>query len=186
MADRDRSPRRDRRSGGGGPGARPDLGKMRKGPADKRIFISNLPYEMKWQEVKDLFRQEVGEVSYVELFYDESGKPRGAGVMEFPTQDMARLAIDKMHRYDYKGRKIIVREKFEENRDARSRIVNRSRDSRGRDNRPGGDNRDSRPSGDLRDATPGDYGNLVLKAHKITTDANSKMLQDVINGLQVY
>ena len=76
MADRDRSPRRDRRSGGGGPGARPDLGKMRKGPADKRIFISNLPYEMKWQEVKDLFRQEVGEVSYVELFYDERGKPR--------------------------------------------------------------------------------------------------------------
>ena len=50
-------------------------GKTRKGPADKRIFVSNLPYEMKWQEVKDLFRQEVGEVSYVELFNDESGKP---------------------------------------------------------------------------------------------------------------
>ena len=88
---------------------------FRKGPADKRIFVSNLPYEMKWQEVKDLFRQEVGEVglfvfvfvfvnlflqvSYVELFNDESGKPRGAGVMEFPTQEMAKLAIDKMHRF---------------------------------------------------------------------------------------
>ena len=48
--------------------------------------------------MKDLFRGEVGEVSYVELFNDESGKPRGAGVMEFPTQEMAKVAIDKMHR----------------------------------------------------------------------------------------
>ena len=28
--------------------------KIRKGPADKRIFVSNLPYEMKWQEVRNL------------------------------------------------------------------------------------------------------------------------------------
>jgi RNA recognition motif-containing protein len=143
MGDRDRSPKRDRRSGGGGPGARVDQGKMRKGPADKRIFVSNLPYEMKWQEVKDLFRQEVGEVSYVELFNDESGKPRGAGVMEFPTQDMARLAIDKMHRYDYKGRKIVVKEDFDAERDKQGRIVGRS----GVGDRGGGDRRGGGPAG---------------------------------------
>ena len=117
-------------------------GKTRKGPADKRIFVSNLPYEMKWQEVKDLFRQEVGEVSYVELFNDESGKPRGAGVMEFPTQEMAKLAIDKMHRFDYKGRKIVVKEDFDAERDKFGRIIGRSGggggDRGGRDDRRGG------------------------------------------------
>ena len=140
MGDRDRSPRRDRRSGGGSMGG--SGGKTRKGPADKRIFVSNLPYEMKWQEVKDLFRQEVGEVSYVELFNDESGKPRGAGVMEFPTQEMAKLAIDKMHRFDYKGRKIVVKEDFDAERDKFGRIIGRSGggggDRGGRDDRRGG------------------------------------------------
>ena len=28
------------------------------------MFLSNIPFEMKWQEVKDLFRDEVGEVDY--------------------------------------------------------------------------------------------------------------------------
>jgi len=138
MGDRDRSPRRDRRSGGGGGG---DGGrKTRKGPAEKRIFVSNLPYEMKWQEVKDLFRQEVGEVAYVELFDDEHGKPRGAGVMEFPTTDMAKTAIEKMHRYDYKGRKIVVKEDFDADRDKHGRIVGRSegRNDGGSDRRGGG------------------------------------------------
>ena len=41
---------------------------MKRGPADRRIFINNLTYECKWQDLKDLFRKEVGEVNYVELF----------------------------------------------------------------------------------------------------------------------
>ena len=45
-----------------------DRTRMKKGPVERRIFINNLPYESKWQEVKDLFRREVGEVNFVELF----------------------------------------------------------------------------------------------------------------------
>merc|ERR1719179_80431 len=105
---RSRSPRRDRRDKA--------ERKTKRGPPERRIFVSNLPFEMKWQEGKDLFRKEVGEVSYVELFDDESGKPRGAGVMEFNTADMAKKAIDKMHRFDYKGRKIVVKEDFDAER----------------------------------------------------------------------
>ena len=41
---------------------------MKKGNVDRRIFVNNLPYEMTWQAVKDLFRKEVGEVNFVELF----------------------------------------------------------------------------------------------------------------------
>ena len=71
---RDRSPdRRDRRdhssgprkSGGpsrfsGGGGAKPPHDHWRA-PPERRVFISNIPFEMKWQEVKDLFE-------YVDLF----------------------------------------------------------------------------------------------------------------------
>ena len=119
MGDRDRSPRRERRGGGGDR-------KTRRGTANKKIFVSNLPYEIKWQEVKDLFKQEVGEVMYVELFNDESGKPRGAGVMEFPTQEMAKKATKEMHRFDYKGRKIVVKRDFDAERDKYGRIVDRT------------------------------------------------------------
>ena len=72
-----RSPRRDRRDnsaprrstgpprgGGGGGGG----GGSRRAPPERRIFVSNIPFEMKWQEVKDLFREKVGDVDFVKLF----------------------------------------------------------------------------------------------------------------------
>ncbi len=43
-------------------------------------------------------------MSFVQLFDDETGRPRGAGVLEFPTADLAKEAIEKMHRLEYKGR----------------------------------------------------------------------------------
>ena len=52
----------------------------------------------------------VGEVSFVELFEDESGKPRGCGFIEFERAEHARVALDKMHRFELKGRKLVVKE----------------------------------------------------------------------------
>ena len=78
---------------------------------------------MKWQEVKDLFRDNVGDVSYVELFNDENEKPRGCGILEFASEDLAKNAVDKMHRYEYKGRKLVVKEDFETERDKYGRII---------------------------------------------------------------
>ena len=40
----------------------------RRAPVERRIFVSNISYEMKWQEIKDLFRDKVGECTYVKLF----------------------------------------------------------------------------------------------------------------------
>lgn len=30
----------------------------RKGAPDRRVFVSNIPYEFRWQDLKDLFRDE--------------------------------------------------------------------------------------------------------------------------------
>ena len=42
------------------------------------------------------------------LISGENGKSRGCGIIEFPTEELAKLAVEKMHRYEYKGRKISV------------------------------------------------------------------------------
>jgi len=126
---RDRSPVNDRKEGGG----RRDrnrrsgfgqAGKGRRAPPERRIFISNIPFEMKWQEVKDMFRDEVGEVAYVELFNDENDKPRGCGILEFANEDLVKQAVEKMHRKDLKGRKLVVKEDFDSERDKFGRIIN--------------------------------------------------------------
>lgn len=52
----------------------------------------------------------VGEVTFVELFVDENDKPRGCGIVEFENKDLAQKAVEKMHRYDLKGRKLVVKE----------------------------------------------------------------------------
>ena len=106
-------PRRDRKPGGGG----------RRAPPERRIFVSNIPFEMKWQEVKDLFRDSVGDVSYVEMFNDESDKPRGCGILEFATADLAKKAVEKMHRQELRGRKLVVKEDFDTDRDQYGRIT---------------------------------------------------------------
>lgn len=35
---------------------RSPLSKTRKGTTERRVFVSNIPYEFRWQDLKDLFR----------------------------------------------------------------------------------------------------------------------------------
>ncbi|KAG8038759.1 hypothetical protein G9C98_000314, partial [Cotesia typhae] len=90
---RDRS--RERSGAGGGSGGRRI--------SERRIYVSNIPYDFRWQDLKDLFRTEVGKVAHVELFTDENDKPRGCGIVEFEDSDSVKVAVEKMHRFDIKG-----------------------------------------------------------------------------------
>lgn len=45
--------------------------------SSNRVFVSNIPYEYRWQDIKDLFRNQVGDVQFVELFVDDNDKPKG-------------------------------------------------------------------------------------------------------------
>ena len=60
--------------------ATPERDELRRSPPrcppEQRISVKNLPYKMTDQELKDLFRDRVGDVSYVELYSDENGKVR--------------------------------------------------------------------------------------------------------------
>jgi len=52
----------------------------------------------------------VGDVSFVVVYTDEKDKSRGCGTVEFDRVESAQKAIDKMHRFDINGRKLVVKE----------------------------------------------------------------------------
>lgn len=81
----------------------------KKGQSRNRVFISNIPYDMKWQAIKDLMRDKVGEVTYVELFKDAEGKSRGCGVVEFKDMEFVTKAIDVMNKHDLNGRPLNIK-----------------------------------------------------------------------------
>uniref|UniRef100_A0A672H5I4 Heterogeneous nuclear ribonucleoprotein M n=1 Tax=Salarias fasciatus TaxID=181472 RepID=A0A672H5I4_SALFA len=75
-----------------------------------RVFISNIPYDMKWQAIKDLMREKVGEVTYVELFKDAEGKSRVSGVVEFKDEEFVKKAVLTMNKHDLSGRPLNIKE----------------------------------------------------------------------------
>ncbi|KAM9816902.1 myelin expression factor 2 [Neosynchiropus ocellatus] len=75
-----------------------------------RVFVSNIPYDVKWQAIKDLMREKVGEVTYVELFKDAEGKSRGCGVVEFKDEEYVKKAIETMNKHDLSGRPLYIKE----------------------------------------------------------------------------
>lgn len=100
----------------------------------RRIYVSNVPYEYRWQDLKDLFRKEVGDVSFVELFHDESNKPRGCGIVEFEKVEHVQTALDKMNRFDINGRQLVIKEDYGNERDKYGRVVPKSFRGNDRDN----------------------------------------------------
>ncbi|KAF7997319.1 hypothetical protein HCN44_005596 [Aphidius gifuensis] len=102
--------------------------------SERRIYVSNIPYDYRWQDLKDLFRDSVGKVTHVELFTDESEKPRGCGIVEFEDADSVKVAVEKMHRHDIRGRKLVVKEDYDVERDKYGRLQN-GRDNGNREDR---------------------------------------------------
>ncbi|XP_030233059.1 myelin expression factor 2 isoform X5 [Gadus morhua] len=114
----------------------------KKGGQRNRVFISNIPYDMKWQAIKDLMREKVGEVTYVELFKDAEGKSRGCGVVEFKDEEFVKKAVDTMNKHDLSGRPLNIKEDpdGEHARRVLQRMGGMMPGSRGPEGGPGGMN----------------------------------------------
>ncbi|XP_068172466.1 myelin expression factor 2 [Antennarius striatus] len=117
-------------------------GGEKKGSHRNRVFISNIPYDMKWQAIKDLMREKVGEVTYVELFKDAEGKSRGCGVVEFKDEEFVMKAIETMNKHDLSGRPLNIKEDpdGEHARRVLQRMGGGQQGGRGPDMGPGGMN----------------------------------------------
>lgn len=99
--------------------------------SSNRVYVSNIPYEYRWQDMKDLFRNQVGDVQFVELFVDENDKPKGSGIVEFSDPASVKKCMELMQRYEVKGRKLVIKEDVGNMRDKHGGIIGgkRSRDS---------------------------------------------------------
>lgn len=83
----------------------------------KRVYVHNLPYNVTWQDLKDLFRP-CGNIAFADIMRGPDKKSKGCGIVEFSTESEAAHAIETMNEHDINGRQILVREDREASRRA--------------------------------------------------------------------
>jgi RNA recognition motif-containing protein len=72
------------------------------------IFVSNLNFKVRSEDLKNLFQQ-YGEVVSSKVITDKfSGRSRGFGFVEMQNDADGQKAIDELNQKDYEGRNISV------------------------------------------------------------------------------
>lgn len=91
--------------------------------ANRRVYVANVAFDVKWSDLKDLFREKIGNVTYAQLFDDEQGRSRGCGLVEFSDSASAQKAIEVLHRYEFRNRELVVKEDLDCERDRYGRLL---------------------------------------------------------------
>jgi len=74
------------------------------------IYIGNLSYDAKEQDIQDLFAQ-FGEVSSVKLIKDNvTGRSKGFGFVEMADASIGKRAIAELHETQFMNRNLVVNE----------------------------------------------------------------------------
>ncbi|KAF8948934.1 hypothetical protein BGZ47_001143 [Haplosporangium gracile] len=76
---------------------------------DRRVYVGNLSYDVKWTNLKD-FMREIGPVAHADVLLGRDGRSKGCGVVEYQNADDARAAIRKLNDVVLMGRPVFVRE----------------------------------------------------------------------------
>lgn len=76
----------------------------------KRLYVGNLNYAVKDENLRELFAQ-VGQVTSAVVISDrESGRSKGFGFVEMDTDDLAQQAMARFNGYVMMGRPLSVSE----------------------------------------------------------------------------
>uniref|UniRef100_A0A8C2UU22 Heterogeneous nuclear ribonucleoprotein M-like n=1 Tax=Chinchilla lanigera TaxID=34839 RepID=A0A8C2UU22_CHILA len=75
-----------------------------------RAFITNIPFHVKGQSLKDLVKEKVSEVTYVELLMDAEGKSRGCAPVEFKREEGMKKAAEVLNQHSLSGRPLKLKE----------------------------------------------------------------------------
>eukprot|EP00529_Nitzschia_sp_RCC80_P041851 CAMPEP_0113468458 /NCGR_PEP_ID=MMETSP0014_2-20120614/15367_1 /TAXON_ID=2857 /ORGANISM="Nitzschia sp." /LENGTH=121 /DNA_ID=CAMNT_0000360851 /DNA_START=313 /DNA_END=675 /DNA_ORIENTATION=+ /assembly_acc=CAM_ASM_000159 len=88
---------------GGGPGG---------SGGGRRVYVGNLAWTVKWQDLKDVCRSHLPEHEVVRanVLMGRDGRSRGCAIVEFATAEGASAAIAQLQDLDVKGRQIFLRE----------------------------------------------------------------------------
>uniref|UniRef100_A0A4W5PWY2 Myelin expression factor 2 n=1 Tax=Hucho hucho TaxID=62062 RepID=A0A4W5PWY2_9TELE len=109
---------KEKMSGGGRKGNRFHPYKEKQVTGDKkggggghrnRVFISNIPYDTKWQAIKDLMREKGNPSTHRSLLYMSSSTDcLSCSVVEFKDEEFVKKAIEVMNKYDLNGRPLNI------------------------------------------------------------------------------
>ena len=81
-----------------------------------KLFVGNLSYALREQELEALFSQ-YGEVLSAKIINDrETGKSRGFGFVEFSEREDGERAMEELHDFEFKGRNLKINEAQERER----------------------------------------------------------------------
>lgn len=76
----------------------------------KKLYVGNLSYDVKEEQLRELFEQ-AGTVESATVIMDKfSGRSKGFGFVEMSTEEEAKAAIEKFDGHDLMGRNIRVNE----------------------------------------------------------------------------
>ena len=74
------------------------------------LYVGNLSYQVREEELKNLFGQ-FGEVTSIKIISDhETGRSKGFGFVEMANDDEARNAMQELNNSEVQGRQIKVNE----------------------------------------------------------------------------
>ncbi|KAL8818676.1 MAG: hypothetical protein Q9191_007890 [Dirinaria sp. TL-2023a] len=76
---------------------------------DRRVYVGNLSYDVKWHHLKDFMRQ-AGEVLFADVLLLPNGMSKGCGIVEYATRDQAQQAVNTLSNQNLMGRLVFVRE----------------------------------------------------------------------------
>jgi RNA recognition motif-containing protein len=72
------------------------------------IYVGNLPWGLSEEDLREAF-EAFGEVVSIKIIQDKfTGRSRGFGFVEMPTQEEGEAAISALNGKDLKGREIVV------------------------------------------------------------------------------
>ena len=81
---------------------------MQESTGSTTLAVTNLPYRIRWQDLKDLFRR-YGTPSRADVFLAPDGRSRGVGMVSMRTRQEAESCVNDLNGYEWFGRKIGVR-----------------------------------------------------------------------------
>ena len=80
------------------------------------MYVGNLPWEVRWFDLKDLFKSTGHEVTRADIMETPDGRSKGCGIVEFATSEGAKQAVLTLNDTELNGRQIFVREDRENNK----------------------------------------------------------------------
>ncbi len=80
---------------------------------NRKLYVTNLPYQATETDLKALFSK-AGSVMSVKIVQDrQTGQPRGVAFVEMSTQWEGRRAASMLNKQDFMGKNLLVREATE-------------------------------------------------------------------------